>query len=347
MLKCKAGKLVDVMWPFVKADIPIFVHGWTGIGKTEMVSGPLMRKVRDEYGEDAVLHDYRFSSKEPVDGTGIPIVDKEGRATIWTRPAFVPYDDGKMHIFYLGEIGHASVPMQHIAYQFVRERRLGEYDLPKRNRIILDLNTREDKGGDTKLVKPLENRGAHVYVEVDVNGWSDWAKENGVPGPLVAFHKLRPELLHKMDPNNPAYPTPRSVVDLAKLFPKRKDLVHMTSEEMTVISNGAIALCGEGYAMQLMTFIKHVSAGLSSLKDIKANPTKAKVPEDVHLQYVIASALSHHLIDAKENAKDEVEWCVKYAKRLAPDIASTMAHNAMQGNDSLSSVKMLKELILD
>src|SRR5579864_4984869 len=235
MLRCKAGKLVDTMWPLVKADIPVFVHGWTGIGKTEMISGPLMKKVQSEFGE-SVLHDFRFSSKEPVDGTGLPIVNHEEVATIWTRPAFVPKDDGKMHVFYLGEIGHAQVAMQHIAYQFVRERRLGDYPLPKRNRVILDLNTREDKGGDTKLVKPLENRGAHILVEIDPNGWINWAVEEGIDARLQAFVKLRPELLHKIDPNNPAYPTPRSIVELGKV---------LANEESTEsISNAATALCG-------------------------------------------------------------------------------------------------------
>ena len=334
MLKCKTGKLIDTIWPLVKADIPVFIHGWTGIGKTEMVSGPLMQKVEAEYGP-SVLHDFRFSSKEPVDGTGIPVVDADKRKTTWTQPAFVPDDDGRMHIFYLGEIGHASVAMQHIAYQFVRERQLGDFKLPKNNRVILDLNTREDKGGDTKLVKPLENRGAHVMVELDVPGWIEWAKSDGMDPRLIAFIKLRPALLHKMDVQNPAYPTPRSIAEIGKLF--------KNGESMKDIENGAKALCGEGFAVELSQFMKDLGAGLPRLQDIKANPGKAKVPGDLNHQWVIASSIAHEM---GEHPEDADTWA-EYLGRLAPDIASMAAHNAMQKNKELERVKSLKKLKMD
>lgn len=334
MLKVKVGKLAKAIWPFVKADIPVFVHGYTGIGKTEIISGELMRLVENHFGP-SVLHDFRFSSKEPVDGTGIPkiVQDEDGKwATIWTRPGFVDRDDGRMHIYYLGEIGHATIPMQHIAYQFVRERRLGEYNLPKKNRVILDLNTRDDKGGDTKLVKPLENRGLHVMAELDVAGWIEHEKAVGLDPRLVAFIKLRPELLHKMDPNNPAYPTPRSIEEVGKLM--------KNGEPDSVVVDGAVGLCGEGFGMQLQTFLKDLGAQLPKLADIRANPEKAKVPTEPHHQYVVAAAISHEI-----DPQSADTWA-KYLARLAPDIASMAANNAMQGNETLKANKALKSLIL-
>lgn len=334
MLKCKTGKLIEVIWPLVRADIPVFLHGLTGIGKTEIVSGPLMARVEQEYGP-SVLHDFRFSSKEPVDGTGIPVVDADKRKTTWTKPAFVPDDDGRMHVFYLGEIGHASVPMQHIAYQFVRERQLGDFKLPRQNRVILDLNTREDKGGDTKLVKPLENRGAHIMVELDVPGWLAYATESGVDPRLIAFIKLRPGLLHKMDPQNPAFPTPRSIIEISKLF--------KNGESSRDIENAAKALCGEGFAVELSQFMKDLGAGLPRLQDIKANPDKAKLITDLTHQWVIASSIAHEMGEHPE----EAEIWAKYLKRLAPDIASMAAHNAMQKNKDLEKVKALKVLKMD
>lgn len=334
MLKCKAGKLIEVIWPLVKHDVPVFIHGWTGIGKTEMISGPLMRKIEAEFGP-SVLHDFRFSSKEPVDGTGIPVVDADKRKTTWTQPAFVPDDDGRMHVFYLGEIGHASVPMQHIAYQFVRERQLGDFKLPRQNRIILDLNTRDDKGGDIKLVKPLENRGAHVLMELDVPGWIEHAKEIGADPRLIAFIKVRPALLHKLDTQNPAYPTPRSIVELNKLF--------KAGESARDIENAAKALCGEGFAVELAQFMKDLGAGLPRLADIKANPDKAKLPGDLNHQWVIASSIAHEMGEHPEDA----EIWARYLKRLAPDIASMAAHNAMQKNKDLERVKAVKSLKMD
>lgn len=334
MLKCKVSKLAKTIWPLVRADIPVFVHGWTGIGKTEVISTELMRLVNNHFGP-SVLHDIRMSSKEPVDGTGIPkiVQDEDGNwVTIWTRPAFVDRDDGRMHVYYLGEISHASIPMQHITYQFVRERRLGNFPLPKKNRVILDLNTRDDKGGDTKLLKPLENRGAHILAEAEVSGWVEHEKAMGLDPRLIAFVKLRGELLHKLDPNNPAYPTPRSIEEVGKLMRQ--------GEPDNVVVDGAVALCGEGFAMQLQTFLKDLGAQLPKLADIKANPKGAKVPTEPHHQYVVAAAISHEIDMASADT-----WAT-YLARLMPDIASMAANNAMQGNEQLKNSKSLKSLIL-
>lgn len=341
MLKLRTGKFVEGIWPLVRADIPVFIHGLTGIGKTEICSGPLMEKVRKEW-PGAVLHDYRFSSKEPVDGTGIPkLIDDDGEwATLWSRPGFVPKDDGKMHVFYLGEIGHASVAMQHIAYQFVRERRLGEYNLPRLNRVILDLNTREDKGGDTKLVKPLENRGAHVTLELKLEDWLKWAESNRFDPRLLAFTRLPRNLdhLHKFDANNPAFPTPRSVAELNKIC-RNGDA---TIQELR---DAATALCGEGYGLKFYSFLEDTMAHLPKLSDIAENPKKARVPDKLDHQRMIAAAIAHEMAD-KPQTKASVENWVTYLQRLPADLASMAAHEAMNKNDKLSSFKQLKDLVL-
>ena len=335
MLKCKVSKLAETIWPLVYVDTPVGVHGLTGIGKTDIISKELMEKILEQW-PGAVLHDFRLSSKEPVDGTGIPkiVQDQDGNwVTIWTRPGFICRDDGLMHVYYLGEIGHATVPMQHIAYQFVRERALGDYKLPKLNRVILDLNTRDDKGGDTKLVPPLQNRMAHVLAELDHPGWIEYAKAKGIDPRLIAFIKLRQALLHKPDPNNPAFPTPRSIEEVGKTmkaFP----------ENTTYIVNSAIANCGEGFGMQFETFLKDLGASLPKLSEIRANPTKAKVPTELHHQYVVAAAISHEIKDT-----DAKIWA-QYLSRLEPDIASMAANNAQQRDEKLKKVAELNGLII-
>jgi len=169
MLKCKITKLSETIWPLVFADIPVMIYGPTGIGKSTVVRNDLIPMLEREFGQ-TVMHDIRLSTKDIVDGTGMPVIDKEEMATFWTRPAFIPRDDGATHVMFFDEFGHASVQLQQMSYSLVNDRGLGGYGLPKKNRVILASNTRTDGGGDNKMLKPLENRMAHVTVELDSPG---------------------------------------------------------------------------------------------------------------------------------------------------------------------------------
>src|SRR6516225_12304569 len=121
MLTCKVGELPDKIFPFIDVDIPVAIHGWTGIGKTEIISTVIMQMLERKYGP-CVLHDIRFAQRDPVDASGLPIVDREKMQTLWTRPGLVPDEDGKMHVMYLGEAGHLDPSRQHVLYQPVNER---------------------------------------------------------------------------------------------------------------------------------------------------------------------------------------------------------------------------------
>lgn len=341
MLTCKISKLAKKLLPFVVADIPQFVHGWTGIGKTEVISNELLYLLEQQLGP-CVLHDFRMSQHDPVDASGIPVVDKNTMRTVWSCPGLVPQDDGRTHIIYYGEVGHLDPNRQHVLYQATQERALGGYKFPVKNRIILDLNTREDKGGDIRLLPPFENRGQHTFAELDQEGWIEHQKQRGCDPRVHTFIKLRPQYLHYMlnrdkdnrviPPAGPAFYTPRSVERLDRLFKAKLP--------NDVIIDGARGNCGEAFARDFSTFLRDLAAGLPKLTEIKANPKTAKVPVDVDHQYVIASAISHNITSA-----DADVWAI-YLARLAEDVASMAAHNAMNRDDALRNNKSLKALTI-
>ena len=335
MLKCKITKLADTIWPLVKADIPTMIYGPTGVGKSSVIGHDLVAMIEAEYG-DTVFHDIRLSTKDIVDGTGMPIIDKDEMATFWTRPAFIPADDGKMHVFLFDEFGHASVQLQQMSYSLVLDRALGGYKLPKRHRILLASNTRTDGGGDNKMLKPLENRMAHVTVENDAPGLIEKMKAWGWDSRLVAFLTLRPGEIHNVAPNDPSFSTPRSLEMFNKVL---KSLP--VDVKSTVLENMAQAVCGEGFTRQFMTFITNLGANLPKIPEILANPSNAKVPTDPHFQYVVASAVAKN-IDDKNASKFAV-----YLHRLMPDIRSMAAHDAIARDGSLKSNKDIKGLILE
>lgn len=335
MLKCKITKLADTIWPLIHANVPVMIYGPTGIGKSSVMRHEVLPKIESEYGE-SILHDTRLSTKDIVDGTGMPIIDKEEKATFWTRPAFIPRDDGNMHVMFFDEFGHASVQLQQMAYSLVLDRGLGGYGLPKQNRVLLASNTRTDGGGDNKMLKPLENRMAHVTVENDAPGLIEKMKQWGWDSRLVAFLTLRPGEIHNVSQTDPSFSTPRSLEMLNNVL---KSLP--LDVKNTTLENCAQAVCGDGFTRQFMTFITNLGANLPKLPEILANPQKAKVPTDPHFQYVVASAIAKNI---------DVKTAIKYAEylaRLMPDIRSMAAHDAIARDANLAKHDAVKALILE
>jgi hypothetical protein len=333
MLKCKITKLSDKAWPLIVANIPWIVYGPTGAGKSSVIRHDLIPRIEREYGP-TVLHDVRLSTKDIMDGTGMPVIVKEEMATYWTRPAFVPVDDGKMHVFLYDEFGHASVQLQQMCYSLILDRALGGYPLPKNNRIILASNTREDGGGDNKMLKPLQNRMGHFQVEIDSPGLIEKMKVWGWDSRLVAFLTLRPGEIHLVNQNDPSFSTPRSLEmlnDVLKALP--------VDVRAGVIEDSAQAIVGDGFTRQFMTFLINLGAQLPKFPDIVASPFIAKVPHDPHFQYVVGSMVARHI------SLQTVEKCSEYLARLMPDIRSMAAHSAMARDNELSQHPCLLRLI--
>jgi hypothetical protein len=333
MHKCKITKLAETVWPNILADIPFVVYGKTGIGKSSVIKNDLVPMIEREYGP-TVFHDTRMGTKQIEDGTGLPVIDKEQMATLWTRPAFVPFDDGKMHVFFYDEAGHATIPVQQMLYSITLDRALGGYAFPKQNRVILATNTRQDGGGDNKFLKPLDNRIDHYEAEIDTAGLIEKMKQWGWDSRLIAFLSLRPGEIHNVSATDPAFPTPRSCEALSK---KLKFLPSETTKE-GVIQNQVEATVGEGFTRQFMTFLKNVTANLPRKAEILANPKTAKVPQDPHFQYVVASMIAKEL-----NHQNADKFCL-YLERLMPDIRAGAAHDAIARDSGLRNNEHVKAL---
>jgi hypothetical protein len=292
----------------------VFLWGAPGIGKSDVV-----RQIARELGW--TLIEFRANLREPVDCRGIPVADLATGVTKWLVPDELPRADrdGEFGILFLDELNTASPQMQAALFQLVLERRLGDYKLPDGWTIIAAGNRVSDRASAQRMPSALKNRFAHFHIVPDVNAWVAWANSNGVSPKMVAFIRLRRELLHRMpvgDEN--CFATPRSLTRAAEYVDApidvRQDLI--------------AAHVGDDVAGEFEGFLR-LYESLGSLEDIVANPETAKIPTEPSVKYAVCTGL------ARLAKRANFAAIMTYAARLDGEGQVLLAHDATMRDPKL------------
>jgi MoxR-like ATPase len=180
-------------------QISTMIWGAPGIGKSSIVS-----QLASEHQLQFI--DIRLSQLAPTDLRGLPVAE-DGRSK-WFPPEFLP-QSGK-GILFLDEINMAPPAMQGMAQQLILDRRVGSYTVPNGWFIWAAGNRKEDRAGVFDMPAPLANRFLHLQVEPDFESFKTYALTQKVHEQIIAFLSFRPSLLHKIDPQQPAWCSPRS-----------------------------------------------------------------------------------------------------------------------------------------
>lgn len=189
------------------------IWGAPGIGKSSIVA-----QIAQEYDLDFV--DVRLSQLAPTDLRGLPVA--EDGISKWYPPEFLPRN-GK-GILFLDELNMAPPAMQGVAQQLILDRRVGSYTVPEGWYVWAAGNRKEDRASVFDMPSPLANRFLHLQVEADFESFKTYALETGVHEQAIAFLSFRPTLLHKIDPQQPAWPSPRSWVMASLLHGANLDI---------------------------------------------------------------------------------------------------------------------------
>jgi MoxR-like ATPase len=187
-------------------DLSLMIWGPPGIGKSSIVAAVADAKKLE-------LVDLRISQLAPTDLRGLPVPD--GQTARWLPPEFLPRD-GK-GILFLDEINLAAPAVQGIAQELVLDRGVGSYRLPSGWFVWAAGNRRDDRAAVFEMPAPLANRFLHFHVEPHLESFLRYAADHDVPELIQAFLAFRPALLHKVDPSQPSWPSPRSWVMAARL----------------------------------------------------------------------------------------------------------------------------------
>lgn len=283
---------------------PVMLWGPPGVGKSQMV-------IQIARHHDAPVIDIRLSQMEPSDLRGIPF--RVNEFVEWAVPSMLPNADrhGSKGILFLDEITSAAPSVSAAAYQLILDRRLGNYEVPPDWAIFAAGNRQGDRGVTYTMPSPLANRFSHFEVDVHLDDWVAWAYAQGIDERIIGFLRFRPELLFDFDPaHNPvAFPSPRSWEFSHRGLRK--------FEHHPELLLGALQACvGPAAGVELQAFI----ASLEQMPDLDAilRGEDVAVPQEIDLQYAVASALVGHAIRARDSAKatEVFGHILEYARRF-------------------------------
>jgi hypothetical protein len=310
----EAAILMEIL---TEAGDTVMLWSMPGIGKNGIVDqlgAKLKRKVIP----------FHAALRETVDLRGIPMGNTSTGTTQWLVPDELPQAerDGEFGYLFLDEINQANPQMQAVLGGLILDRRVGDYKLPPGWRIIAAGNRVSDKAAAQRMPTHLRNRMAHIFITPDVDAWTKWANANSVAPEVVAFVRLRRELIHMMPKGDEnAFPTPRSLTKAAKY-------VHAPKEHRMRLF---ASLIGDAVAAELDGFIE-LYRSLGSLDDIAANPDSANIPTEPSVRFAVCTGLGR-LANRKNFAN-----IIRYAQRLPRESEILVVTDATGRDKTLKNV---------
>ncbi len=298
---------------FLDADIPTFLWGAPGIGKSDLI-----RHIAAARALPVI--DFRAILRDPIDLRGLPaIIDGAAK---WLPPSDLPHAerDGAEGILFLDELNAAAASVQAACFGLVLDRKVGEYRLPSGWRIIAAGNRQSDRAAAQRMPTALANRFAHIDVEADLDTFTAWANLNDVNPKVISFVRWRPGLLHKMDnPDQRAFPTPRAWVQVSKIAEALQDL------RLSLVTG----LVGEGAAAEFEGFMRTYMS-LPSLDSIIAKPETALIPSEPAARFAIAAGL------ARKARRENFDAIMIYSQRLPREFEVMLAVDAVRRDGDLA-----------
>ena len=276
------------------------IWGPPGIGKSSIVA-------QTAQAHDMEMIDLRLSQLAPTDLRGLPVADHEHSVSRWYPPEFLPR--AGRGVLFLDEVNLAPPAIQGIAQQLILDRKVGSYTVPDGWFIWAAGNRKEDRAAVFDMPAPLANRFIHLVVESDFESFKAYAVSHNIHEHLLAFLSFRPALLHKLDPQQPAWPSPRSWMMANALYQAGLDMAPVV---------------GTGAAAEFSSFVS-IYRRLPDIAEIlRGKGGEIPFPKEPSLCYAVTAALTMRATSLNESyqafqwiaAKATAEWVQLYATDL-------------------------------
>ncbi len=295
-------------------QISTMIWGPPGIGKSSIVG-----QLTKEHQIDFV--DLRLSQLAPTDLRGLPVaVDGISK---WYPPEFLP-NHGK-GVLFLDELNMAPPTMQGVAQQLILDRKVGSYQVPEGWFVWAAGNRKEDRAAVFDMPTPLANRFLHLDVQPDFDSFKAYALEAGIHEQIIAFLSFRSTLLHKLDPQQPAWPSPRSWVMASALHSIGLDI---------------FPAVGSATAAEFAGFISLYENLPNLIAILEGKGENIPFPKEPSVSYATAIALTVRAIDVNQ-AYNAFIWLSKVATTEWIQLFATDLFRVMRSKGQLGLLAKL------
>ncbi len=265
--------------------LSVMIWGPPGIGKSSIVTETARH-------HDLDIIDLRLSQLAPTDLRGLPVA--ENGLAKWFPPEFLP-SSGK-GILFLDEINMATPAMQGIAQQLILDRQVGSYKVPDGWFIWAAGNRKSDRAAVFEMPSALANRFIHLDIAPDFDSFRIWGIGQALDEQILAFLAFRPTLLHQIDPQRPAWPSPRSWA-----------MAHQLHQASLSVEPAV----GPGAAGEFVAFCTVYSC-LPELEPILSGKSQASFPAEASARYATVLGLIIRTEDAEQGANG-LRWLSQQA----------------------------------
>ena len=272
--------------------------------------------------------DLRLSQLAPTDIRGLP--EPRDGISYWCPPEFLPQSGSG--ILFFDEVNMAPPAIQGIAQQLILDREVGSYKVPEGWFIWAAGNRKEDHAAVFDMPAPLSNRFFHLEITTGLDEFKNYAIKNEIDDRIISFLNFRPNLLHKIDRNSPAWPSPRQWVKSHNLLEANLDI------------DPAV---GTAAAAEFRSFCK-IYKTLPNIEKILNGNATPDFPEDLSAKYALCCALALRS-KAKEQIKNSLSYLVKkgtseWLNQCTIDIYSILQEKN-KGQDLIEILQSDKNLV--
>ena len=192
----------DIILGCIESGVPVFLHGPSSEGKSARVKqiDPKLIKL-----SLAGITPEKLNGRSVYNSLKDTMEDKKPTWLERLEEVCVSEPDFN-HILFLDEISNALPSIQGMVYHLVLDREVNDrWPLPDNARIVLAGNEMKDSLAANRIVEPLFNRCAHVYIETSLFNWLVWASRNKIHPSIISFmsYKNGQALRSKFDGEKP------------------------------------------------------------------------------------------------------------------------------------------------